>query len=419
MITARIYKGWLVMAGAFLSAALAIGFTSYIFGMFAVPVTEEFGLSRANYNNGYIALMAGIALASPLAGKLLDKFSARLMIALSGIGFGGALVAISTLDSILIILFLLLVPLALGVAACGVLGANTITVRWFDRRRGRVLGILALSTSVGGFLSQPFTGWLISTLGWRDALFTIGVMCICLFSLLALLLIRDRPKPSTSGYAEEFSESARTETRIEPKDRQAIPPVATTWTAGQLLKNVNFWLFASAIGIFFGVDQAIIISLVPYFLDSGFTLETAAILVSIKTISAIGGKLIVGYLSDKIDLRILFACVASCNVMILTIYIIQPQLWVLVCALALLGIAVGGVFPVWTTSIAWLFGTASYGTAMGMTAVFTQAFAMISIRFIGEVHDMAGSYKPAFMVFICLVLIAILLVSRIKPPTKQ
>jgi len=405
------YAGWNVLAGGFLSAALAVGFTSYIYGMFAVPVTAELGLSRAAYNNGFIGLSIGIALLSPIAGKLLDQYSPRLIIAIAGLLFGSSLVAISVQSDPRVILGLLLLPLATGVACCGVLGANTVVVKWFQRRRGRALGILALSTSVGGFLTQPITGWLITNLGWREALLIIGIVCAALFFLLALLAIRGRPPSHTPGYRDEFKNTAVTPAPTEEKSKQED----FSQSYGTILTTKNFWLVTIAIGIFFGVDQSILISQVPYFLDVGYNLETAAILVSVKTFSAIGGKLIVGFLADKVDLRKLYTGVALCNIALLTVYVAQPSFWILLCALAGFGVAIGGVFPVWTASVAWLFGTLNYGKVMGMTIIGTQIFTIINIRFVGVVYDRTSSYTPAFVTFIALMIFATLLFRSIRP----
>ncbi len=408
-----LYSGWFVLAGSFISAALAIGFTIYIAGMFTVPVSEEFGISRSGYNNGVMGLMIGIAVTSPIVGKLLDRFSARLIMSLAGVGFGLALITISRIDVLWVMLVLLAGPVAFGAAACGVLGANTVVVRWFRRRRGRAMGMLALSTSVGGVISQPLTGWLISSFGWRDALFMIGFAVLLIFLLLNALLIRNRPSEDLTGYSDEFTAVDPTSTAAESARLDA-----REWTNGQLLRSRNFWLLTIGIGLFFGVDQAVLISQVPYFQDVGYDMQTASLLVAVKPISAVGGKLIVGYLADKVDLRLLFLCVASCNVLLMTVYILQPHFWVLLGCLTFLGIAVGGVFPVWTTITAWLFGTRSYGTVMGLMQIVIQPCAVLGVGFIGEAYDRTGSYIPAFALFIVLVITAIGLVTMVRPPTE-
>ncbi len=409
---ASIFPGWQVLAGSFVCAALAIGFTTYIFGMFAVPVTEEFGISRANFNNGMIVFMLGMAVISPLVGQLLDRFSARKVMAIGAIAFGSALMLASRSDSLWVMLGLILVPVTFGTAACGVLGANTVTVRWFQRRRGRALGILALCTSVGGFIAQPLAALLIDAFGWRNALFLLGLIAMTLMLLMAAFVIRNHPTREEPGYDEEFQ--ATEAANSSPEAAAAARKEARLWTNRELFRNRNFWLLSLGLGLLFGIDQAVLVSQVPYFQDIGYDLRTTALLVSVKTISAVGGKLAVGYMADKIDLRYLFAFVASCNALLMAIYIMQPTFWILLSSVALLGVAVGGVFPVWTTMMAWLFGARSYGTVMGLMTIIMQPFAMVALRFIGEVHDRTGSYIPAFATFIALVVTAIVLIWLVR-----
>jgi len=402
------YPGWRVMSGSFICAALALGFTSYIFGMFTVPLTEEFGISRANYNNGMIGLMLGAAIAAPVVGWLLDRLSVRLIVAACALAFGVALMMISRTESLWLMLFMVTLPLAFGAAGCGVIMANTVTVRWFKRRRGRALGVVALSTSVGGFIAQPLTALLIESLGWRNALFLIGLVPMLIFWLLALLVIRNRPDESTPGYRDEFVGDAESGVVGAASERE--------WTTAQLMRNRNFWLVSCGIGLIFGVDQAVLTSQVAYFQDIGYDLKTVAVLVSVKTMSAICGKLLIGYLADKVDLRLIFAYVATSGILLMAVYIWQPGYYLLLLAIALLGIAVGGIFPAWSTITAWLFGARSYGAVMGIMAIIMQPFAIAMMRFIGEVHDRSGSYVPAFAVFIALALCAMLLVSRVRAP---
>lgn len=162
-------------------------------------------------------------------------------------------------------------------------------------------------------------------------------------------------------------------------------------------------------------DQALLASQVPHFQDLGFDIETAALLASVKTFSAIGGKVIVGYLADKVDLRWLFFYVAGSNIGILGVYMSQPSFELLLCTVALLGVAVGGVFPVWTTLISWLFGPRSFGTVMGVMMIITNPLAIVALRVVGEVHDLYGSYVPAFGGFIVIVVIAAILIAMLKP----
>ena len=72
-----------------------------------------------------------------------------------------------------------------------VLGA-VVANRWFERRRGLVLGILTASSATGQLVFLPLASSLIAHYGWRIAVAPI-VMACCVAAILALLLFQDRP----------------------------------------------------------------------------------------------------------------------------------------------------------------------------------------------------------------------------------
>lgn len=415
MFAMNVWAGWRVHAGLFLCAAVAIGSAAYTFGLFVVPMTEELGISRATMNNGYIALLLGVALLSPFVGRLLDKLSARMVIFSGALAYAAGLVGLTMTSSPIFMLLLMLVPIAYGYAACGTLSVNTVIVRWFKRRRGTALGIMAVSTSTGGFIFAPFTAMLIENFGWRTALLINGAISVVTISLMTLLVIRNFPSGTEPGYEEEFNAP---EAKHEG-DHEADGQTERVWTYAKLFRNRNFWLLTLAIGLMLGSDQAMITAKVPYFIDIGIDMQAAAFIVSCMTASAICGKLLVGYLADKVDLRYVFYGVALCHVALQLVYVAAPGYWTLLFLATLFGIAIGGVFPVWSTMLAWLFGTKNYGTVMGVMTIATKGMAVVAVRFIGQVYDATGSYVPGFLTFSVAMGLSIFLAAMLRPQQRE
>lgn len=313
-------------------------------------------------------------------------------------------------------LLTILGPIAYGYAACGPLAVNTVVVRWFKRRRGTAMGIMAVSTSVGGFFFAPFTATIIENFSWRSALLVNASIVIIAISVATLLLVRSRPRGNEPGYGLEFGVADDSHPGHESLNGQQ----EKTWSYAELLRNRNFWLLTLAIGLLLGSDQAMVTSKMPYFLDIGLELQAGALIISCSTISAVCGKLLVGYLADKVDLRLVFIAVGLIHIALLMVLVLQPSYWVLLFFCTVFGVGVGGVFPVWSTILAWLFGTKNYGTVMGLMTIFVKGMSVCVVRFVGEVHDATGSYVPAFVVFMLGVAIAIIVASMLKPqPVEQ
>jgi MFS family permease len=411
----KIYIGWRVHAGAFVCALIIAGSTSYIFGLFVIPVSEELGLSRASVNTGFIAFLVGVGLISPFAGRLLDRFSARTIMSIGGFFFGLSIMIVARLHSQLLMLMLILGPISFGAAACGTLAANTVVVRWFKRRRGSALGILAISTSMGGLCFAPLVALLIENFGWRVALMTVGLLASILIPLAALALIRNHPDGTEPGYEQEIDVES---TDVNQQGVGASQDNDRLWSYADLLRNRNFWLVSIGITLLFASDQAMVVSGIPHFVDSGIEMTAAAMIAAFMAMSAVGGKILVGYMADRVDLRLVFFGVAIAHIVLLLVFVLMPSYWTLVAFVIVCGVGVGGVFPVWSTLLAWLFGPKSYGTIMGLMTIPMKLTGVVSVRFVGEVHDRMGSYSMAFLVFTVFIAASMVMIAMVRPPTE-
>jgi sugar phosphate permease len=408
--SARLFYGWWIVAAGFICTLLALGSTTYTFGLFVAPMAEEFGLSRADANGGFIFLLLGFALWAPIVGRLMDRLPARTVMSAGAVSFGAGFFVIALAPTPWVMALAILLPVAFGTVSCGALAANTVTSRWFRRLRGRAMGVLAVSTSAGGFSMPPLVAYLMEAYGWRTALMIQGTLVAVIALLVVLWLIRD--KPADLGL--QHDGEAAPPDLSQQTTLQAAPSEAI-WGYGALLRNANFWLLACGAGILLGADQALLATMVPYGLDAGFTPAQAALLMSSLTFSAIIGKLIIGALADRVDKRWLFCAVAACNFSFLIVLMSGPSYPMLMLACGIIGLAIGGTYPLWMTLTADCFGSASFGSVMGAMNLVVMPFSIIAIRFIGEVFDRTGGYNPAFMVFIVTAVVSALLVLMVKP----
>lgn len=400
------YRGWLVVVAAFACAMLTVGATVYSFTFFVPVLVDEFGLNYAQANVGIMMLLIGMMLWSPIVGRLIDKLPIRLMICIGAAVFASGFLMLANASSLRIMVIATLGPISFGMIAAGAIAANTITARWFRRRRGLAIGIIAVATSFGNAVMSPIAAHAISYLGWRMAAACIGVGVSVIIATLALLLMRDRPTEEQLIAGGEVVPGA-------PGD-----PIATdepVWSVKSFLRERNFWLIMLGCGLILASDQTLIQTNGPYFTSKGITMEDASWLVSIGGISAVIGKLIAGWLADHVDVRKIFAVVVLFHVVLLTLYIVWPGYWAMLAAFSLIGLAIGGVYPVWTVLTANSFGSRSFGSALGLMALGMQPMSIASLYAIGRVRDVTGSYNLAFVGLLGMVLLALVFVSFAKP----
>ena len=120
-------------------------------------------------------------------------------------------------------------------------------------------------------------------------------------------------------------------------------------------------------------------------------------------------------LADRIDKRWLFTAVAACNLAFLLVLLSAPGFVPLMVACCVIGLAIGGTYPLWMTLTADCFGSTSFGAVMGTMNFVVMPFSIASIRFIGEVFDRTGRYDLAFQVFIGTAFLATALIWRASP----
>ncbi|MDX2274588.1 MAG: MFS transporter [Hyphomonadaceae bacterium] len=398
------YRGWTIVAAGFICAVIGVGATVYSFGAIVAPVSEEFGLSRAATNSGYALFLLGMAIWSPLVGRLLDRAPARLIMLIGAASFALGFTAMALAQAPWQMGVAALTLVAFGTASGGALAANTVTARWFNRRRGRAMGILAVASSTGGFVVTPTAAYLVETTTWREAVLVVGWSGAALIAIAVLLLIRDRP--SAVGLTVENVPAS-----IDQSAAEGEP-----WPWRRIISNRNFWLITFGTGVLLASDQAMLASLIPYGQDLGFTLSKAAQIVAVLTASSIIGKLVIGFLADHVDKRALFIVVVICHIAFNLALVAQPSFGTLLVIASFTGLATGGVYPVWTTLTAEVFGSRSFGSIMGAMAIVMQPLAIVLISFVGQSYDNTGDYRQSFMVFAGLAVLSAILVTLVQRP---
>lgn len=287
-------------------------------------------------------------------------------------------------------------PLAFGATALGPIMASTVVAQWFDQRRGRALGIAAISMSVGGAVVVPGMAELIERGGWQWAVGVTGMSVALLSAVLALTAV-----PGQRTLEAPKSSAARASDDI--------------WTPRILIRTRDFWLLVTAVGILMAISQSILSSIIAHGTDSGLTLAQASGLITAISISSIIGKLLIGSLSDIFDKRLILAGVALLLEGFLVVLLTAPTYSVMFLSCVIAGAAVGGTTPVWTALISARFGVKSFGTVIGFMAPLQMPIGIGALYYIGFSHDMTGSYTDGFTTFafvIPLAFVAALLIAR-------
>ncbi|HKX79926.1 MAG TPA: MFS transporter [Novosphingobium sp.] len=376
--------GWRHVIVCNLIDMVMTGATFFSFGLFVRPLSAELGVGRAAINGGLLAIRVGAATSSPFLGYLVDRTPARWLVRAAGLAVGLSFVVIGSTSSVWLMATCLAVLVGSSVALMA-LATPVIAARWFTGQRGRAITLSSLGKALAGMVVLPLMAWLVGAYGWRTALIVSGMALFVVMWLLSLLIVEP---PGTFDHVRSKRE--------RQAGSQGSPDRESRWTTKQLLRNRDFWALNVAIAIFLGVDTAILATLIPYLQDRGFTLAQATFVITLKTAFAIGGKLVMAYFADKVDLRLLLGSVGMLSAVLCFTLSLDPSLTVLIAVSSVTSVAIGGGYPASNAVLAARFGVPSLGLAHGLMLPFGSAINGALLMCVGAAYDMNGDYRMAF-----------------------
>ncbi|MGZ4164725.1 MAG: MFS transporter, partial [Tumebacillaceae bacterium] len=150
----KVHYGWVVAALVFVSMLVAASIRSTS-GVLMVPLQQEFGWDRSAISLAFAINLTLYGFSGPFIAALMERFGIRKMM-VAGLVFliTGTLMSLGMKQVWqLQVLWGIVVGLGSGVFLT-VLGA-TVASRWFEVRRGMVLGLLTASTATGQLAFLP------------------------------------------------------------------------------------------------------------------------------------------------------------------------------------------------------------------------------------------------------------------------
>jgi sugar phosphate permease len=370
-----------VAVTAFLSLFSLVGLSFYglpFFYDFMVKDLAFFGGSRAAVTSGnaFGKIIIG-PLFGFLAGWIIDRFGPRRLM-LTGILMGGfALIGLSQMTALWMFYFFYLFN-ALGYVCGGPLPNQVLLTRWFDRARGKAMGFAYIGIGAGGMVVPQLARWLNGQIGWHRALMTLGVLMIVI-AIPMVWIVKEQPE----GY----------------KASVAAPPLPI----GDILKQPAFYLLAigsmCSIGAVGGTNQHLKLFMG---VDLKYTQETAANVISLVLASSIAGRLLMGWLADRLPKKyVMLLIYMLVSAAIPLLYFVSAPNVIYVFAV-IFGIAFGGDYMIIPLMAAELFGLKVMGRVMGIILTADGVAEALAPMLVGYLHDLSGNYVNGFAALIGL-----------------
>ncbi|MEV0229801.1 MFS transporter [Nonomuraea sp. NPDC050786] len=294
----RVHRAWFVAAVAFVAILGAAGFRATP-GVLITPLQEEFGWSAGTISLAVSINLVLYGLTAPFAAALMDRFGMRrvVAVALLLIAVGSGLTVLMTASWHLLLFWGVLV--GLGTGSMALVFAATVVDRWFVRHRGLVTGVLTAAGATGQLIFLPVLAQLAQGPGWRFASLTVAGAALAVVPFVWWLL-RDRPEDvgTTALGAEPGA------VRAAPSTVNAAVRAVTVLASA--VRTRPFWLLAGGFAICGASTNGLVgTHFIPAAHDHGMAEPVAAGLLAIIGIFDIAGTIASGWLSDKIDPKVL------------------------------------------------------------------------------------------------------------------
>ncbi len=169
MVRARFHYGWVIAAVTFVVLLITAGVRATP-ALFMVPLEQEFGWNRAVISMAVAINIALFGLIGPFAASVMDKYGLRrvVMAALALLAVSVALTTRMHSEWQLTLLWGIFVGAGTGVTS--IVLAGVVATRWFDERRGLVVGALSAANATGQLVFLPLLASIVAKFHVMSAL---------------------------------------------------------------------------------------------------------------------------------------------------------------------------------------------------------------------------------------------------------
>jgi MFS family permease len=364
--------GWVIVAAGALITCVAAG-SMFALPVYLQPISDDTGWTRAGISMAMTIGFLVMGVAGFAWGTLSDRIGARPVVLIASVLLGlGLFVASRTQD-------LLMFQIAYGGIIGGAGGAffaplMATTIGWFDKHRSLAVSLVSLGGGVAPMVVTPLATLLIQSQGWRSAMLITAIIAWVLLTPLTFL-IRRAPD------AVETPDQTATASNEAPRN--------------QVLEVLRKPQFAILAGVFFlccAAHSGPIFHTVSYAMLCGASAIAAASIYSVEGLAGLFGRVIFGTLADRLGVkRVIVGGLVLQAVGIYT-YIYVGELTQFYMLAAVLGMAYGGVMPLYAVLARDYFSARVMGTVLGgitMTSSIGMAFGPVGG---GWIFDTFGDY---------------------------
>jgi MFS family permease len=408
---APIFYGWWIVLAAFLNLFLSVGVIFYGFPVFYVSLVESLGFTRAEVTQGFLLgfILVGLPFGF-LAGSLIDRMGARRVI-LAGVGFVGVSLFLMGFMTRLWHYEVLCVLEVLGYVLAGPIANQVLVARWFRQLRGRAMGYAYLGLGLGGVVSPLVVSHLLRSFGWRVAVQMLGILTLVILFPVGIWITRS--SPADMGLLPDGAMDS---------DGLKQTSASSFMSVGSAVRTSDFWLILLGSTLVVGVIGAVIQHFILFLKDLGYSTVGASRFSTVLLTSSLSGRVVVGYLADRLPKKSLMAIFYLC-IGLSTLLLGASHQIVTIWAFAIIfGFSMGADYMLVPLVTAECFGSEALGKVLALIIMGYSLGQWSAPWIVGKIFDVQHSYTLGWKIMGVVGVIgatAIYRVSALSPEARS
>lgn len=373
------YYGWNIVAMTLLSQLVGFGVVINCISLYIPLWSADLHAPVSALAFCYTAPSTIFCLLGPASGYLADRFSVRWMIAIGLLTAAVAFALISRVDHVwqLIAIFATIAPV--GMVISGSIPSQAIVSRWFERRRGMAIGVCSLGLSLAGAILPPFLAVVLPELGWRNLFLLLAGFLAVVCAPLALLVVRDRPRPGEGDGFEFVQAPATASTAAKPDVNMRA-----------VLAHRSFWLLAACKITSAFISSGFLVNIGAMAVHRNLSAGQAATLLSVLSLMSLGTKLVAGWGVDRFGSRVVMTTILVMGALGTVAAQVLPGFGGLLAGALLIGGCGSVIVPIAATASR-EFGPSLVGRVMGSLS-FLNVVGGTAPPVIALMRELSGGY---------------------------
>ncbi len=380
---ARYFHGWNVVGATFVMALFSFGLGFYGLTVYVATLQRLHGWSASTVSAPVTAYYVAGALLTASIGNLYERLGPRAVVAAGSFAMAAGIAGLGVVTQPWQLYPAFLV-MSVGWGSMSGAAINIILAPWWERRRGLAVSIAFNGATLGGVLVAPALIPLIGWLGFARALATAAL--VLLVTLLAAAVGVMRRGPAELGLGPDGGPRP-----CRPRE----PSVGgAPHRRGDALRTWRFWSVSTPFALGLAAQVGVLthlVALVTPALGTGGAART----VSVTTASAVIGRLVTGFVVDRLNRRLVASATLVIQIIGLALLAWATSAVVVYAGCALFGLGVGNLTTLPGLILAVEWPRERFSALVGLVVGINQFTFAFGPSLVGILRDWAGTYGPA------------------------